>query len=101
MDIQPIGEHQHWHAVDAALSQFCRTVRTWLPLLVALMTALDGWLVLGPLTQSTLLATAVVRRVGGTIGAALRRASDTLVVLPGPSGHVAIAADEKQVTIHE
>jgi hypothetical protein len=37
----------------------------WLPLLFAVMTAVDGWLALGSLAQSTLIAAAVLRRLKG------------------------------------
>jgi hypothetical protein len=37
----------------------------WLPLLFAATTAVDGWLTLGSLTQSTVIAAAVLRRLTG------------------------------------
>jgi hypothetical protein len=37
----------------------------WLPLLFAVMTAIDGWLALGSLAQSTVLAAAVFKRLRG------------------------------------
>ena len=46
---------------------------SWLPLLLAVTTAVVGWLMLGPLAQSTLIAAAVLRRLKGTMGAALGR----------------------------
>jgi hypothetical protein len=40
-----------------------------LPLLLAMTTAADGWLTLGPLAQSTLIGAAVLRRLsGGRLG---------------------------------
>jgi hypothetical protein len=48
----------------------------WLPLLFAVTTAVGGWLMLGPLAQSTLIATAVVRRLRGTMSTALGRTND-------------------------
>ena len=39
----------------------------WLPLLVAATTALDGWLTLGSLAQSTAVAAAVIRRLRGKV----------------------------------
>jgi hypothetical protein len=44
----------------------------WLPLLLAATTAIDGWLTLGPLAQSTLIAAAVLGRLRGKISAAYR-----------------------------
>ena len=35
----------------------------WLPLLFAVMTAMDGWLALGSLAQSTLVAAALFKRL--------------------------------------
>jgi hypothetical protein len=48
----------------------------WLPLLLAVTTAVDGWLVLGPLAQSTLMAAAVLRKLKGTMSAAAGRTSE-------------------------
>jgi hypothetical protein len=42
----------------------------WLPLLFAVMTAVDGWLALGSLAQSTVIAAAVLRRLTGKVRAA-------------------------------
>jgi hypothetical protein len=44
----------------------------WLPLLIAATTAVDGWLTLGPLAQSTLIAAAVLRRLRSTISEAYK-----------------------------
>jgi hypothetical protein len=35
----------------------------WLPLILAATSAVDGWLILGPVAQSTLIAAAVIRRL--------------------------------------
>jgi hypothetical protein len=49
----------------------------WLPLVFAVMTALDGWLALGSLAQSTVIATAVLRRLSGKVRtAAAARANE-------------------------
>jgi hypothetical protein len=37
----------------------------WLPLLFAMMTAFDGWLALGSLAQSIVIAAAVFKRLRG------------------------------------
>jgi hypothetical protein len=47
----------------------------WLPLLLAATMAVDGWLTLGPLAQSTLIAAAVLRRLRSTISEAYKRFS--------------------------
>ena len=39
----------------------------WLPLVFAAMTAVDGWLALGSLAQSTVIAIAVLRRLTGKV----------------------------------
>lgn len=39
----------------------------WLPLLFAMMTAVEGWLVLGSLAQSTLIAAALLKRLRGKL----------------------------------
>ena len=50
----------------------------WLPLVLAAITAVDGWLTLGPLAQSTLIAAAVLRRLGGKVGTAASRSNDLM-----------------------
>ena len=35
----------------------------WLPLILAATSAIDGWVILGPVAQSTLIAAAVIRRL--------------------------------------
>ena len=45
----------------------------WLPLLVAATVAVEGWLMLGPLAQLTLMAAAVVKRLRGTLSTVLGR----------------------------
>jgi len=49
----------------------------WLPLLIALTAAVDGWLMLGLLAQATLTATAVIRRLRGTTSKAPGRTNDS------------------------
>jgi hypothetical protein len=44
----------------------------WLPLLLAMTTAADGWLALGPLAQSALIGAAVLRRLSGRMSGAYR-----------------------------
>ena len=48
----------------------------WLPLLLAATTAVDGWLTLGSLAQSTVIAAAVLRRLGGKVRTAASRTND-------------------------
>jgi hypothetical protein len=48
----------------------------WLPLLFAVMTAVDGWLALGSLTQSTVIAATVFKRLRGKVRIALGGAGD-------------------------
>jgi len=48
----------------------------WLPLLFAATTAIDGWLTLGSLAQSTVIAAAVLRRLGGKVRTAANRTND-------------------------
>ena len=48
----------------------------WLPLLFAVMTAVDGWLVLGLLAQSTVMAAAVFKRLRGKGRIAVVEAND-------------------------
>ena len=50
----------------------------WLPLLLAAATVVDGWLTLGPLAQSTVIAAAVLRRLGGKVRTAARRTNDLM-----------------------
>jgi hypothetical protein len=39
----------------------------WLPLLLAISTAVEGWVMLGPLLQLTLVSSAVARRAMGAV----------------------------------
>jgi hypothetical protein len=48
----------------------------WLPLLFAVTTAVDGWLTLGSLAQSTVIAAAVLRRLSGRVRTAATRTND-------------------------
>jgi hypothetical protein len=48
----------------------------WMTLLLAVTTAVDGWLMLGPLAQSTLIAVAVVRRLRDTMSTVRGRVTD-------------------------
>jgi hypothetical protein len=64
----------------------------WLPMLLAVTFAVDGWLMLGPMTQLTLLLAAILRRARGTLHAA----ANTLVLLPPRLGDVAIPIDKKR-----
>lgn len=45
----------------------------WLPLLLALTTAVNGFLAVGVLAQSTQIATSVLKRLGDTLNSALGR----------------------------
>jgi hypothetical protein len=47
----------------------------WVPLVFAVMTAIDGWLTLGSLAQSTVIAAAVLRRLTGKVRTVSRRAN--------------------------
>jgi hypothetical protein len=47
-----------------------------LPLFFAVMMAVDGWLALGPLTQSTVIAAAALRRLTGKVRSAPGRTSE-------------------------
>jgi hypothetical protein len=48
----------------------------WVPLVFAVMTAIDGWLTLGSLAQSTVIAAAVLRRLTGRVRALSGRANE-------------------------
>jgi hypothetical protein len=48
----------------------------WLPLLFAVMTAVDGWLALGSLAQSTVIAAAVFKRLRGNVRIAASRTNE-------------------------
>jgi hypothetical protein len=48
----------------------------WLPLLFAVTTAVDGWLTLGSLAQSTVIAAAVLRRLRGKVRATASGTND-------------------------
>jgi hypothetical protein len=48
----------------------------WLPLLFAVMTAVDGWLAFGSLAQSTVVAAAVLRRLCGKVRPAVSGTND-------------------------
>jgi hypothetical protein len=41
----------------------------WVPLVFATMTAVDGWVVLGSMAQSTVIAAALLRRITGKVRA--------------------------------
>jgi hypothetical protein len=67
--------------IAASLGQKCIAMRdgrfgNWLPLLLAATTALNGWLLLGPLAQSTLMAAAVLRRLRRAMGTARGRTNE-------------------------
>jgi hypothetical protein len=49
----------------------------WLPLLIALTAAVEGWFMLGPLAQMTLTAAAVLKRLKGASIKRLGGRSDT------------------------
>jgi hypothetical protein len=48
----------------------------WMPLFLALTSAVAGWLMFGPLAQSTLIVAALVRRLRSTVSTALGRTDD-------------------------
>jgi len=48
----------------------------WLPLLFVVMAAVDGWLTLGSLGQSTVIAAAVLRRLRVKVGTVAGRTDD-------------------------
>jgi hypothetical protein len=48
----------------------------WLPLLFAVMTAVDGWLALGLLAQSTVMAAELIKRLRGKGRIAVAEAND-------------------------
>lgn len=48
----------------------------WLPLLVVATTVVDGWLTLGSLAQSTVIAAAVLRRLTGKVKTAASRTNE-------------------------
>ena len=49
---------------------------TWLPLFLAVTTAVDGWVTLGPLAQSAQIVTVVLRRLREQLKSALARANE-------------------------
>ena len=67
--------------IAASLGQRCIAMRegrfgNWLPFLLAATTALNGWLLLGPLAQSTLMAAEVFRRLRRAMGTARGRTNE-------------------------
>jgi hypothetical protein len=73
-----------------------------LPVLLAVTTAVDGWLTVGPLAQSALMGAAMLRRLRRIVRTVLGGTSDydqaianTFVLLPGFVGHAVIPIEEK------
>ena len=68
----------------------------WPAVFLPLMTAIDGWLTIGLVPQSTLMAAAVLRRLSGKMKrySAVEVSADTFVQLPRNLARVGIATDE-------
>ena len=54
--------------IRRTLSTHTRWIGKSLPALLAVTIAVDGWLTMGPLAQSTLIAAAVLKRLAGMWG---------------------------------